>query len=367
MAKSPSRRATKRAISSRKRAVTKNLRTRRADLKPWAAYILGYNSFMVRVWQIVFWEHAEPHWEADDGVPLTLDEISQAAVHLAREANAGVKAKLTEVLDDLAALNESWKNAFYGPDEDGVPVGAATIPGADLWQNLRFLADDTLDEDSRLLDWYGLGTAFGRYQLELEERDKRARLPDLRPIFDRAAAIVAKGIKEIPELVALAKFSSASKKVSPSKILERFCDVGRQNPRPTSAAGWASLVLPRIVAFNGRIQEGLCRLQQEAPKGRALVLRGKTKRPASATPERTTSCNPFVPTPLQQSILNALDGKALKKQCLADAICAGEASRLYRPGGIKELKDIGKVQHKYGVGYYRPDAPPPNALDLDVN
>jgi len=68
----------------------------------------------------------------------------------------------------------------------------------------------------------------------------------------------------------------------------------------------------------------------------------------------------FIPTPLQAAILGALDGKAMKKQALADEVCAGEGTRLYRKGGIKELRDIGRVDHKDGVGYFRPDAPPVN-------
>lgn len=68
----------------------------------------------------------------------------------------------------------------------------------------------------------------------------------------------------------------------------------------------------------------------------------------------------FIPTPLQAAILNALDGKAMKKQPLANAVCGGEGTRLYRKGGIKELQALGRVHHKDGVGYFRPDAPPVN-------
>jgi hypothetical protein len=69
----------------------------------------------------------------------------------------------------------------------------------------------------------------------------------------------------------------------------------------------------------------------------------------------------FVPPPLQSAILKALDGKALKKQALADVVSKGEGSRLYRPGGLKELMAMGKVRHTRGRGYYRPDSPPPDA------
>ncbi len=66
----------------------------------------------------------------------------------------------------------------------------------------------------------------------------------------------------------------------------------------------------------------------------------------------------FIASPLQQQILAALNGEALKKQPLADAVCAGEGTRLYRSGGIKELMKAGLVARKNGIGYYRPDAPP---------
>ncbi len=76
--------------------------------------------------------------------------------------------------------------------------------------------------------------------------------------------------------------------------------------------------------------------------------------------EATQDGEPFVPTTLQCSILAALDGKALKKQGLADVVCGGEGTRLYKAGGLKELRktDPKLVDHKNGLGYYRPDRPP---------
>lgn len=70
----------------------------------------------------------------------------------------------------------------------------------------------------------------------------------------------------------------------------------------------------------------------------------------------------FVPTPLQKNILESLDGTALTKTPLAKVVCGGEWQRLYKPGGIKELKAAGLVDNKRGVGYFRPDAPPPGSV-----
>jgi hypothetical protein len=65
----------------------------------------------------------------------------------------------------------------------------------------------------------------------------------------------------------------------------------------------------------------------------------------------------FTPTPFQEAILEALDGKAMRTQQLGAAV--GDKSRLYKPGGLKELRDHGLVDHNDRLGHFRPDAPPP--------
>ncbi|HEY7427447.1 MAG TPA: hypothetical protein VH682_24650 [Gemmataceae bacterium] len=68
--------------------------------------------------------------------------------------------------------------------------------------------------------------------------------------------------------------------------------------------------------------------------------------------------NGFVPTPFQEGILDALEGKALRSDPLGAAV--GDKRRLYRhPGGLQELREEGLVDHHARLGYFRPDAPPP--------
>jgi len=67
----------------------------------------------------------------------------------------------------------------------------------------------------------------------------------------------------------------------------------------------------------------------------------------------------FVANNFQLQILAALDGRAMTKDMLAGEVCEGEGSRLYKSGGINELKEAGLVINKPRLGYYRPDAPPP--------
>ena len=85
--------------------------------------------------------------------------------------------------------------------------------------------------------------------------------------------------------------------------------------------------------------------------------------PSSGSPPAASG--PFIPTPLQKAILAALAGQVLEKQALADLICKGEGTVLYREGGIKELRALGLVEHKRRIGYFRPDAPPEDAIMPD--
>jgi hypothetical protein len=69
-------------------------------------------------------------------------------------------------------------------------------------------------------------------------------------------------------------------------------------------------------------------------------------------------------TPLQLAIWKALDAQSLNKAKLAKA-CGVDEVRVYytnrkkKTGGLTELQAKGIVEHKYGIGYYRPDSPPP--------
>ena len=102
------------------------------------------------------------------------------------------------------------------------------------------------------------------------------------------------------------------------------------------------------------------------PEGTYESLRGAPKDERNTCLQslpsiRNVRTQPLVLTSLQKSILEALNGKALNKDDLGRA-CKVDPSLFYRPGGIKELRDRHKVEHKHGVGYYRPDAPPPDAI-----
>lgn len=79
--------------------------------------------------------------------------------------------------------------------------------------------------------------------------------------------------------------------------------------------------------------------------------------PAATAAEAADMDDDWEIHPFQEAILEALEGKALKTRALGQAV--GDAARLYRPRGLKELRARGLVKHDNKVGFYRPDAPPP--------
>ncbi len=62
------------------------------------------------------------------------------------------------------------------------------------------------------------------------------------------------------------------------------------------------------------------------------------------------------------AILNALNGKSMSVQELANKVTGGETTRLYRDGMKTTLVARGLIIHDRKIGYYRPDAPPPERV-----
>ncbi len=68
----------------------------------------------------------------------------------------------------------------------------------------------------------------------------------------------------------------------------------------------------------------------------------------------------FVPTDMQQRILAALNGRSLRTDALAAKVNVNRRTLFKDPGGLGELVEEGLVAHHKRVGYWHPDAPPPD-------
>lgn len=82
---------------------------------------------------------------------------------------------------------------------------------------------------------------------------------------------------------------------------------------------------------------------------------------SGANGSASASASPFVPNAFQQAILEALEGRALRTRALGDAV--GDCSRLYKPGGLAELRAQKLVAHHERLGFYSTLAPPPQLPD----
>ncbi len=78
------------------------------------------------------------------------------------------------------------------------------------------------------------------------------------------------------------------------------------------------------------------------------------------------SSGDLVLSPLQEEILRVLNGKGMRVETLAKA-CGVAKNKLYRKDHagkqpLKELIELGCVIKDRKIGYYRPDAPPPQVI-----
>ncbi len=101
-----------------------------------------------------------------------------------------------------------------------------------------------------------------------------------------------------------------------------------------------------------------------SPTAASVQVAANTLSTAAAHPPSSPANEtPFIPSELQQSILEALDQKALTLDALVAKLSV-DRSTLHR-NGIKELSQRGLIHNNRRVGgYYRPDAPPPKYADL---
>jgi hypothetical protein len=219
----------------------------------------------------------------------------------------------------------------------------------------------------------------------------------IQPLLELARQICGRTASKIPEIQRLAKFANENETDKTTwtgqyQLLAEAIDLAKDKAKrspPSAKCPLQALVQTLDDRLRSRLQEVPDSLNElegmsaakdvrhrkvpvEHGQDPAPVIAADDNEPQSSddvlTPVPAARCGPpaqrLILTPLQSSILRSLDRKALKKEKLAEACELKDGSRLYRQGGIHELRDAGLVAHRDGVGYYRPDAPPPNAVQL---
>jgi len=110
----------------------------------------------------------------------------------------------------------------------------------------------------------------------------------------------------------------------------------------------------RIELVSGTVEDMGC---PAWPLPTAPTVNGGAERLQDVTDEDERDDDQFIPGDLQELILEALDGVAMKTGDLKRSL-PSKARLFQKPGGIQELRDKGLVKHHQRLGYYRPDAPP---------
>ena len=120
---------------------------------------------------------------------------------------------------------------------------------------------------------------------------------------------------------------------------------------------------PSGAADLGLTEDQLSRLLEVLLKAMTGELEGRSaeetggsttvpESPGDLTSTEDRADEVFVPTPFQKGILDALDGKALRTDSLGNKV--GDRRRLFKQGGLKELRERGLVGHHDRLGYYSP-------------
>jgi hypothetical protein len=125
-----------------------------------------------------------------------------------------------------------------------------------------------------------------------------------------------------------------------------------------SECNLAAAVNALVAAVHDRHGIRPVRVALELANGKQLVLPLPDEK---TTVAETGHAEPPHWAPLHEAILAALAGKALRSHELTTATCC-DRTRLFHPDALPELLDRGLIAHHPKLGFYRPDAPPPELL-----
>ncbi len=314
------------------------------DPRPLAAYQFGYLCCVVGI--------------EGDAYSKRLQQLTSVIWILGEETTPKIYTHLREVVTSLHKLAPGVRE----PEHDSSGADKRTCTPFAQWflnsieelvslareqpiESLKTLADGALPEGTQCRVWYDLGSVLGEYVRNAAHQKGRA--PSLRLLKERIRRLPDDARDRYPILRQLLDVEFSGRKVSNLRTaIERNVHL---EPGVRASSGTSRL----FEAIFGLIKKQL----EDAPPVLARVAGAETTATASQG-------KLFVPVTIQADILDALQGRAMKKSDLAEEVCGGDGTRLYRKHGIKELITLGLVKHQHGVGYYRPDRPPPDAINL---
>lgn len=180
-----------------------------AKSKSLAAYVLGYNSSIVRLWQFLFWTW-KGELDTEGCVPGALREVCEALTELAEEIPENVSSKTRVGCEKLAAITAHGIVAGEGTQAWAYWFKSEAATGYREWRELTALTQDALVADSLSQKWCRLGAAIANYELELffqEDPSNPRTVPSLQPVLDCAVELSGQSCGRVPEIQRLVRYS----------------------------------------------------------------------------------------------------------------------------------------------------------------
>ncbi len=238
--------------------------------RPLAAYRIGVLSRSIRVRIKTLWERPRDRstWV---GVHQATSQLNEARRVLPPEIDGWFYEESPRLLNHFNRLTADLIQAARAAGQyNGARFGTGPVPGIELWQQLRTLADEALNKGSPLRPYYELGVALGDYQLALWDLDPAAVMsddpglfPDILPVVGRARQLPEDELWRIPLLWAMVRsapeLNSGEQAAFSSRLIAENRDAFRLRGR---AVGFRTInELARTL--DTRIQEGLQRIASE--------------------------------------------------------------------------------------------------------
>jgi hypothetical protein len=253
-----------------------------AKSKPLAAYLLGYNSLTVRLWQLLFWLW-RGQLNTEDSVPGALEELREAAAALSDETPENLSRKLTDVCKEITAITLRGPFVPKGREHDfEYWFKAEKSTGHAKWKALVSLSKSALPEKSPWQPWFQLGEAIANYQIELFIQNyygDRRGAPSLQPVLDCAAELSEQGygtVREIKRLVrTMNRPWSPQAKILGEVVETPDCDLDRR----LDSVDKQMLLSRQMIELNSRIQLALreMRLAPKAGRQGRVIASGQQK------------------------------------------------------------------------------------------
>lgn len=304
------------------------------DRGPLAAYRIGHNCTVIRLFQVQRW---------DSLVPLQSDAVAEILAETRDELKrmpdlpggklseySQLRRHFTRITNNPAAtVSENLGDPSSWLDE--------TSTGYSAWTKLVSFSDSVFSESHRCHGWFSFGKALAGFQVRLQFLGDCANLgqdPSIRPVVEAAVRLKEEGWERIPRAIdLLAAQRGRMGELTTQQIFANAVDTSeRQLASEAGSFRRHQSVLKQAFELDSVLRSSLL----ESPLNDEY---------------------PDLLDEMQARILDALKGKALMKEELARVVGC-DPSQLYQYDRIKQLKKLGLVQLKTRVGYYRPDASP---------